>query len=149
MIAHDVAGVTVVAICESRAQGAPQEHIDDVVRYLERHRISCGLRVILHQEGSPAAQLIRVAQDERRSARRRCLGAQPVRRVDVRRHDGGFPRDKPVLLPDVVLMIGPQTDSEMMMQTPLEVDFQGLSRTPQIRKPLPGMWPSSNSVTAG
>jgi nucleotide-binding universal stress UspA family protein len=56
--------VIVVEICESGEEGAAQEHIDDVARYLTRHRISGGLRVILHQEGSPAAQLIRLAQDE-------------------------------------------------------------------------------------
>jgi cold shock CspA family protein/ribosome-associated translation inhibitor RaiA len=44
----------------------------------------------------------------------------------------GFPVDKPILSPDVVLTIGPSTDSEVIMQTPLEVDFQDLSKTPQI-----------------
>jgi nucleotide-binding universal stress UspA family protein len=43
---------------------AAQEHIDDVARYLTRHRISGGPRVIIHQEGSGAAQLVRLAQDE-------------------------------------------------------------------------------------
>ena len=61
---HEATRVTVVEICESGEEGAAQEHIDDVARYLTRHRISGGLRVILHQEGSPAAQLIRLAQDE-------------------------------------------------------------------------------------
>jgi nucleotide-binding universal stress UspA family protein len=46
------------------ANASAQEHIDDVARYLTRHRISGGLRAILHQEGSPAAQLIRLARDE-------------------------------------------------------------------------------------
>jgi nucleotide-binding universal stress UspA family protein len=61
---HEATRVTVVEICESGEEGVAQEHIDDVARYLTRHRISGGLRVILHQEGSPAAQLIRLAQDE-------------------------------------------------------------------------------------
>jgi nucleotide-binding universal stress UspA family protein len=56
--------VTVVEICESGEEGAAQEHIDDVARYLTRHRISGGPRVIIHQEGPGAAQLIRLAQDE-------------------------------------------------------------------------------------
>jgi nucleotide-binding universal stress UspA family protein len=38
--------------------------MDDVARYLERHRISGGPRVILHQNGSGAAALIRVAAEE-------------------------------------------------------------------------------------
>jgi nucleotide-binding universal stress UspA family protein len=56
--------VTVVEICESGEETAAQEHIDDVARYLTRHRISCGPRIIIHQEGPGAAQLIRLAQDE-------------------------------------------------------------------------------------
>ena len=38
--------VTVVEICESGEEAAAQEHIDDVARYLTRHRISGGVRVI-------------------------------------------------------------------------------------------------------
>jgi nucleotide-binding universal stress UspA family protein len=56
--------VTVVEICEAGEEAAAQEHIDDVARYLTRHRIGGGPRVIIHQEGSGAAQLIRLAQDE-------------------------------------------------------------------------------------
>lgn len=56
--------VTIVEICRSGEESAAQEHIDDVARYLTRHRISGGPRVILHQERSGAAQLIRLAQDE-------------------------------------------------------------------------------------
>jgi hypothetical protein len=50
--------------CESGEEAAAQEHIDDVARYLTRHRISGGPRIIIHQEGSGAAQLVRLAQDE-------------------------------------------------------------------------------------
>jgi nucleotide-binding universal stress UspA family protein len=35
-----------------------------VVRYLTRHRINGGTRVIPNQQGSGAAQLIKLAQDE-------------------------------------------------------------------------------------
>jgi nucleotide-binding universal stress UspA family protein len=56
--------VTVVETCQSGEEAAAQEHIDDVARYLTRHRIGGGPRVIIHQEGSGAAQLIRLAQDE-------------------------------------------------------------------------------------
>jgi nucleotide-binding universal stress UspA family protein len=61
---HEASRVTIVEICESGEESAAQEHIDDVARYLSRHRISGGLRVIIHQEGSGAAQLIRLAQEE-------------------------------------------------------------------------------------
>jgi nucleotide-binding universal stress UspA family protein len=56
--------VTVVEICESGEEAAAQEHIDDVARYLSRHRISGGPRIIIHQDGPGAAQLIRLAQHE-------------------------------------------------------------------------------------
>jgi nucleotide-binding universal stress UspA family protein len=56
--------VTVVETCQSGEEAAAQEHIDDVARYLTRHLIGGGPRVIIHQEGSGAAQLIRLAQDE-------------------------------------------------------------------------------------
>jgi nucleotide-binding universal stress UspA family protein len=56
--------VTIVEICGAGEETAAQEHIDDVARYLTRHRINGGLRVIIHQEGSGAAQLIGLAQDE-------------------------------------------------------------------------------------
>ena len=51
-------------VLASGAQAAALEHIDDVARYLTRHRISGGPRVIIRQEGLGAAQLIRLAQDE-------------------------------------------------------------------------------------
>jgi nucleotide-binding universal stress UspA family protein len=56
--------VTVVEICESGEESAAQKRIEDVARYLSRHRIGGGPRVVIHQEGSGAAQLIRLAQDE-------------------------------------------------------------------------------------
>ena len=36
----------------------------DVARYLARHRITGGPQVILHRQGSGAAQLIKLAQEE-------------------------------------------------------------------------------------
>jgi len=61
---HEATRVTVVEICRSGEEIAAQDSIDDVARYLTRHRISGGPRVILHQEGSGVAQLIRLAQEE-------------------------------------------------------------------------------------
>jgi nucleotide-binding universal stress UspA family protein len=57
--------VTVVEICEPGQEATAQNHLDDVAKYLARHRIGGGLRVILQQEGSGAAQLIQLAQDEK------------------------------------------------------------------------------------
>lgn len=61
---REAARVTIVEICGAGEEDAAREHIDDVARYLTRHRISGGPRVILHQDGSGAAALIRLAQEE-------------------------------------------------------------------------------------
>ncbi len=61
---HEADRVTVVEICGEGEEDAAREHIDDVARYLTRHRISGGPRIILHQEGSGAAALVRLAQEE-------------------------------------------------------------------------------------
>ena len=55
--------VTIVEICAPGEEGAAQEHMDEVVRYLNRHRIIGGPRVILHRDRSGAALLIRLAQE--------------------------------------------------------------------------------------
>ena len=61
---HEAKRVTIVEICGSGEEEMAQQHTDDVVHYLERHRIKGGPRVVLHQKGSGAGQLIRLAQDE-------------------------------------------------------------------------------------
>lgn len=61
----EAARVTIVEICRSGEEETAREHIDDVARYLERHQIKGGPQVILHQDDSGAAQLIRLARDER------------------------------------------------------------------------------------
>jgi nucleotide-binding universal stress UspA family protein len=61
---HEATRVTIVEICRAGEEEAAQANIDDVARYLGRHRIQSGPRIILHQEGSGAAQLIRLAREE-------------------------------------------------------------------------------------
>jgi nucleotide-binding universal stress UspA family protein len=61
---QDAGRVTIVEICNHGEEDAARNHMDDVARYLEHHRISGGPRVILHQNGSGAAALIRVAAEE-------------------------------------------------------------------------------------
>jgi nucleotide-binding universal stress UspA family protein len=61
---HGATRVTIVEICESGEEGAAQEQMDDVARYLSRHHIIGGPRVILHRDGSDAALLTRLAQDD-------------------------------------------------------------------------------------
>jgi nucleotide-binding universal stress UspA family protein len=61
---HEATRVTIVEICERGAEDAARQQLDDVAGYLNRHRISGGPRVILHQNGSGAAALIKLAQEE-------------------------------------------------------------------------------------
>lgn len=61
---RDAGRVTIVEICNRGEEDAARDHMDDVARYLERHRINGGPRVILHQNGSGAAALIKVAAEE-------------------------------------------------------------------------------------
>jgi nucleotide-binding universal stress UspA family protein len=56
--------VSIVEICAPGEEGAAQENMNEVVRYLNRHRIIGGPRIILHGDGSGAALLIRLAQEE-------------------------------------------------------------------------------------
>lgn len=57
--------VTIVEACEPGGEKTALGHLDDVTHYLTRHRIKGGPRVMLEQKGSGAAQLIRIAQEER------------------------------------------------------------------------------------
>ena len=57
--------VTVVEACGPNGEKAALGRLDDVARYLWRHRIECGPKVMVRQEGSGAAQLIQIAQQER------------------------------------------------------------------------------------
>ncbi len=61
---HRASRVTIVEICESGEERKAEAHTGDVGRYLARHRISAGPRVILHRDGSGAAALIRLAGQE-------------------------------------------------------------------------------------
>ena len=56
--------VTVAEICGPDEEASAQGHVDDVVRYLSRHQISAGPRVIPRREESDAAQLIQLAQQQ-------------------------------------------------------------------------------------
>ena len=61
---HEATKVTVVEICESGEESTAQKQIDDVVRYLTRHRINANSRVVLQQQGSGSAELIKFAQED-------------------------------------------------------------------------------------
>jgi len=61
---HEATRVTIAEICEEGDEKSVQRGIDDVVQYLARHRIKGGPKVFLHREGSNAARLVKLAQDE-------------------------------------------------------------------------------------
>lgn len=61
---HEATRITIAEICRPGEEPMARQSMDDVLRYLDRHRIRAGPEVILHQEGSGAAQLIRLAQHE-------------------------------------------------------------------------------------
>ncbi len=63
-VLHEATRVTIVEICGPGEEKTALGHIDDVARYLTRHRVNGGPRVMLQKEGSGAAQLIRLARDE-------------------------------------------------------------------------------------
>ena len=59
---------TRVTIVEARGEGEETTvlgRLDDVACYLSRHRVEGRPRVMVRQEGSGAAQLIEIAQEER------------------------------------------------------------------------------------
>jgi nucleotide-binding universal stress UspA family protein len=61
---HDATRVTIVEISPLGEESAAQERVDDVARYLHRHHIIGVPRVILQGDGSGAALLTRMAQDD-------------------------------------------------------------------------------------
>jgi len=61
---HEASRVIVVEIYESGEESIAQAHIDDVVRYLTRHRINAIPHVILREQGQGAAQVVELAQEE-------------------------------------------------------------------------------------
>ena len=61
---HEASRVTIAEICKPGDEERAQARLGDVASYLARHRINGGPRVILHREGSGAAQLIKLAQED-------------------------------------------------------------------------------------
>ncbi len=62
---QQAARVTIVEASGPDEQKTALGDLDDVANYLTEHRVKSGSRVIVAQEGSGAAQLIRIAQEER------------------------------------------------------------------------------------
>jgi nucleotide-binding universal stress UspA family protein len=56
--------VTIVEVCQARAEGSVARHVNDVADYLARHGISSDPRVIPDRDFSAAQQLTDLAQAE-------------------------------------------------------------------------------------
>jgi nucleotide-binding universal stress UspA family protein len=61
---HKATSVAVVEIGELGAEEQAQFRIDDVARYLARHRVAASTRKTAHSTGSVAGELIRIAEEE-------------------------------------------------------------------------------------
>src|SRR6516164_3363832 len=57
--------VMIVTVCEHGSEVQAKKNIDDVESYLLRHKVIVGAKVFLHTTQSIAAELLRVAKDER------------------------------------------------------------------------------------
>jgi nucleotide-binding universal stress UspA family protein len=57
--------VMVVEVCEPGSEMQSQHQIEDVSRYLQRHKVDVEVKAFLHTETSPAQELLRFAGDER------------------------------------------------------------------------------------
>lgn len=61
---HEATRVTVAEICEQGDERAAQRSLEDLVRYLDRHRIKSRSKVLVPAEGSNAERLLQLARDE-------------------------------------------------------------------------------------
>jgi nucleotide-binding universal stress UspA family protein len=57
--------VTIVEACGEAEENTALGRLDDVARYLSRHRVESGRKIMVRQKGSGAAQLIEIAQEEK------------------------------------------------------------------------------------
>jgi len=55
----------IVTVCENGTETEAKKHIDDVEKYLLRHKVSVGAKVFLRTRQSIASELLRFAEDER------------------------------------------------------------------------------------
>jgi nucleotide-binding universal stress UspA family protein len=62
---HEATSVAVVEIGEQGAEGQAQLRIDDVAKYLARHRIAVSAKRVARAAGSVAGELIRIAREEK------------------------------------------------------------------------------------
>jgi nucleotide-binding universal stress UspA family protein len=61
---HEATRVTIAEICASGEEDEANKHLDDVARYLGRHRIKASPKIILQRQGPAASQLLALAATE-------------------------------------------------------------------------------------
>lgn len=61
---HEAARVTVAEVCEQGEERAAREHLNDVVRYLAKHRIKAEARTLFAEGESGADYLVKLAREE-------------------------------------------------------------------------------------
>jgi nucleotide-binding universal stress UspA family protein len=61
---HDAEKVFIVEVCEEGEEEKAQHHLRDVMKFLERHRITTSAGVMLHVVGSATDELLRIIQEE-------------------------------------------------------------------------------------
>jgi nucleotide-binding universal stress UspA family protein len=62
---HEADRVMAVEVCPEGGEPAAQEDLDDLARYLARHRIGMAAGVTVHGNGTATDELIRIAREER------------------------------------------------------------------------------------
>ncbi|RAI41441.1 hypothetical protein CH338_03090 [Rhodoplanes elegans] len=62
---HEADKVMVAEVCPAADEAAARQNLDEVGRYLARHRIAVAATVTLHDEGSATEALVRLAREER------------------------------------------------------------------------------------
>jgi nucleotide-binding universal stress UspA family protein len=61
---HGATGITIAEVCLAGEERAAEARLGEVARYLGAHRITSKSRVVLHQHGSGAAELIGLVKEE-------------------------------------------------------------------------------------
>jgi nucleotide-binding universal stress UspA family protein len=57
--------VMIVEVCEPGSETQSQQQIEDLSRYLQRHKVDVGTKAFLHTQASAAQELLRFASDEK------------------------------------------------------------------------------------
>lgn len=62
---RDADEILVAAVCEQGSEDETRRDLDDVARYLARHRLTVGAKAILHAKAPAGTELLRFAENEK------------------------------------------------------------------------------------